>query len=292
MRNLRIGTCSWKYPSWHGLVYSKPEGIDYLEEYARRYDTVEIDQWFWSLFPQGKVRLPALRDAESYRKAVPANFRFTVKAPNSLTLTHHYPKESGKGKNALGEPNPHFLSKSLMTDFHESIAPLHDVLGPVILQFEYLNRNKMASQDALEKALESFASGLHEKAKLGVEIRNANYLNDRFFAFLRDQDFIPVLLEGYWMPPVADVHEKNKRRLEKFKTIILRLHGKDRDSMEDETGNQWNRIVRPADEALQRLAQIVAEWMDWGTQVFVNVNNHYEGSAPLTIERFRKCLRD
>ena len=32
---LRIGTCSWKYPSWEGLVYSKATGINYLEEYAR-----------------------------------------------------------------------------------------------------------------------------------------------------------------------------------------------------------------------------------------------------------------
>ena len=39
---LRIGTCSWKYPSWKGLVYSRATGIDYLAEYATRYDTVEI----------------------------------------------------------------------------------------------------------------------------------------------------------------------------------------------------------------------------------------------------------
>ncbi len=46
---LRIGTCSWKYPSWEGLVYSRSAGIDYLAEYARRYNTVEVDQWFWAL---------------------------------------------------------------------------------------------------------------------------------------------------------------------------------------------------------------------------------------------------
>ncbi|PLX23103.1 MAG: DUF72 domain-containing protein, partial [Ignavibacteria bacterium] len=46
MARLRIGTCSWKYPSWKGIVYSAPKGINYLEEYARVYDTVEIDQWF------------------------------------------------------------------------------------------------------------------------------------------------------------------------------------------------------------------------------------------------------
>lgn len=34
MSSLRIGTCSWKYPSWEGLVYSVAKDINYLEEYA------------------------------------------------------------------------------------------------------------------------------------------------------------------------------------------------------------------------------------------------------------------
>ena len=56
---IRIGTCSWKYPEWHGLVYSAPKGIDYLAEYSRKYSTVEIDQWFWSLFsPETGAKMP------------------------------------------------------------------------------------------------------------------------------------------------------------------------------------------------------------------------------------------
>lgn len=47
---LHIGTCSWKYPSWRGLVYSDAAQPDYLREYARQFEAVEIDQWFWSLF--------------------------------------------------------------------------------------------------------------------------------------------------------------------------------------------------------------------------------------------------
>ena len=43
MGKLRIGTCSWKYGSWKDLVYSASKGINFLEEYAARYNTVEID---------------------------------------------------------------------------------------------------------------------------------------------------------------------------------------------------------------------------------------------------------
>jgi len=42
MPRLRIGTCRWEYPSWAGLVYSAPEGIGHLAEYAQRCDTVEV----------------------------------------------------------------------------------------------------------------------------------------------------------------------------------------------------------------------------------------------------------
>ena len=101
MAELRIGTCIWKFPSWQGLVYSAPQGIDYLAEYARRYDTVEVDQWFWSLFGD-QAKLPRAAELEAYRRAVPADFRLSVKAPNSLTLSHHY----RKGKEGPLVPNP------------------------------------------------------------------------------------------------------------------------------------------------------------------------------------------
>jgi len=58
MSRLRIGTCSWRFPSWAGIVYSAPEGIDHLAEYARPHDTVEVGRWFWSLFGDGEPRLP------------------------------------------------------------------------------------------------------------------------------------------------------------------------------------------------------------------------------------------
>lgn len=279
---LRIGTCSWKYPSWSGLVYSRPTGIDYLAEYARRYSTVEVDQWFWSLFAGGKVRLPDARDVEAYRAAVDGRFRFTVKAPNSLTLTHTYSREKGH----LGDPNPGFLSPDLVREFIDSLAPLHDVLGPVILQFEYLNRDKMPSVKALMERLAAFRCALPEPFEYGVEIRNPNYLGGMFLDFLLEHRFVPVLLQGYWMPPVHEVMAREGERLRRFPTVVLRLHGPDREGIEAETGKSWDRIVQPRDAELASVAAGAAALVDAGVSIYVNVNNHYEGSAPLTIGRF------
>jgi uncharacterized protein YecE (DUF72 family) len=138
---IRIGTCSWKYDSWQGLVYPRGKEINYLKEYSTHFSTVEIDQWFWSLFKGDTVVLPKAEVVKEYARSVPPGFTFSIKVPNSITLTHHYNKK----KNAPLVPNPHFLSTELMEKFLQTLEPLGDHIGPVMFQFEYLNKNKMTS---------------------------------------------------------------------------------------------------------------------------------------------------
>lgn len=76
---LRIGTCSWKYDSWKGLIYDpdrryRPD--DYLPDYARHFTTVEVDQWFSSLFPIG-VRLPGAGVVRRYADCAPGKPAYT-----------------------------------------------------------------------------------------------------------------------------------------------------------------------------------------------------------------------
>ena len=84
MSSIRFGTCSWKYESWKGLIYPEIEKFDYLKEYSKHFNTVEIDQWFWSLFAPSKVVLPQKKIVTVYKNSVPKDFLFTVKVPNSL----------------------------------------------------------------------------------------------------------------------------------------------------------------------------------------------------------------
>jgi uncharacterized protein YecE (DUF72 family) len=287
LARIRIGSCSWKYPSWSGLVYSAAKRINYLEEYAERYDTVEIDQWFWSLFGDAAPRLPRAGDVAEYRAAVGDDFRFTLKLPNSLTLTHHYKKK----KSDPLVPNPHLLSAELLRAFVDSIEPLHDLLGPMMLQFEYLNRQKISGQEEFQTLLGRFLEQAPAAFTYAVEIRNSRYLNRPFFEFLEQASLAPVLLEGYWMPPVADVFRMYRQQIAAHGTIVVRLHGGDRKEIEEATGKRWDRIVDPRDKELAAVAGMVEELAGGGSDVFVNVNNHYEGCAPLTIERFRKLIR-
>ena len=165
--DIQFGTCSWKYPDWRGLVYgdATPPG-DFLREYAQRYETVEIDQWFWSLFGPEKLVLPNPGTAAAYAAAVPAGFLFGVKLPNALTLPHL----PGSGQALPPEPNPHFLSPVLLRDILSRLEPLHGKLGPVMLQFGYLNQQAMPSQAAFHERLAAFAGRLPDDYEWAVEI--------------------------------------------------------------------------------------------------------------------------
>ena len=287
---LRLGTCSWKYDSWKGLVYDREKTYrpnDYLADYARFFNSVEVDQWFWSLFPD-TVRLPEARTVKAYAAAVPDDFIFSVKAPNSLTLTHFYKKETGKSEDLAGRENPHFLDGELLSRFLEALAPLGKKLGPVMFQFEYLNKQKMPSREAFYERFGDFIAAAPKGPAYAVEIRNPNYLVPDFFDFLRLHHLGFVYLDGYYMPPIGEVFAKHKPRTAPFQ--VVRLHGGDRGEIEKETGEIWDKIVAPKPAAVEAAVDIVVANARNKIVTTVNINNHFEGSAPLTAVNFLDIL--
>ena len=279
MKNLNIGTCSWKYESWQGLVYPEFGNYNYLEEYSKKYNSVEIDQWFWSLHPNNKITLPKYNVVEEYLNSTPDDFKFTIKIPNSITLTHPY-----KSK----EINKHFLSLDLMDAFIDSINLLKPKVGMLIFQFEYLNKQKISSQIEFQQRLEELFLKLNRDYNYAVEIRNPNYLNKEMFSFLNNHDISFVFLHGYYMPPIFETFSKFSEYI-KNKTVI-RLHGFDRKGIELKTNKIWNEIVDPKDDDLKKLAEMLNNLLDQKVDTFINVNNHFEGSAPLTISKILEMM--
>jgi uncharacterized protein YecE (DUF72 family) len=291
MSMLRFGTCSWKYPSWKGLVYSDANGINYLEEYARRYRSVEVDQWFWSLFDTDSITLPKTETVADYLSSVDDDFRFTIKAPNSVTLTHMLRRRTERSS----APNPYFLSPQLFADFLARIEPMRPVTGCVILQFEYLNKQKMSGVDEFCDRIDAFLSALpdyDDPWPLGIELRNPNYLTDAYFTTIGRHGVPHVYCQGYYMPPARDVYHRAKSALAERMPgpAVIRLLGPDRSRIEAVTGRRWDRIVAPKDDELPQVVDMVTEMLRRGIDVYVNVNNHYEGSAPLTIEKLERLV--
>src|SRR5690606_3994076 len=95
-------------------------------------------------------------------------------------------------------------------------------------------------------------------------------------------------LHGYYMPPVWEVFSKFKDYINK--TVVLRLHGPDRKGIEEKSGNVWNSIIEPRDDEIDKIVGIIEFFNSKNVDTYVNVNNHFEGSAPLTINRIKDKL--
>jgi len=282
---LHIGTCSWKYPSWEGLVYSSRKPENFLREYAGKYNSVEVDQWFWSLFGTDQVLLPKPAVVQEYAASVPDHFRFVIKAPNSLSLTHFY-KNQTDGK--LVE-NPHFLSAELYQTFLDSLAGMRSRIGVISLQFEYLNRVKMPSPHLFLKRFVDFLQDIDTSIPLCVEVRNPNFLSAGYFNTLKDHGVGHTFCQGYYMPDITQIFQKHGHLLQG--TSVVRLLGPDRQGIEEISGQAWDKVVASKDEEIPGIASMIRKMVDQaGMDVYLTVNNHYEGSAPVTIQKMLSFL--
>jgi uncharacterized protein YecE (DUF72 family) len=279
-----IGTCSWKYDSWRGIVYSDPKEKNFLREYSLHFSTVEVDQWFWSLFAGDKVVLPHPKVVREYAESVPEDFIFSIKVPNSITLTHHYKKQKSDSLIV----NPHFLSVGVMKRFLELMEPLGSRIGPLNFQFEYLNKQKMGGVGEFVEKFGEFVSQLPSDFTYCVEIRNPNYLTAKYFDFLAASKLHHVFLHGYYMPSIFEVYKQFSDKIRSL--TLIRLHGGDRKGIEEQTGNDWSEIVAPKDGDLKSLASMLADLRARSVETFLYVNNHFEGSAPRTIARINDLL--
>ncbi len=277
-RTLSIGTCSWKYPSWEDLVYQAGSSESLLSQYAGRYRTVEVDQWFWSLGKRS-VGLPDPEVVKAYARETDEEFRFTIKAPNALTAPFAYGSKS--------ESNRWFLDTELFYQFLESLAPLLEKTALIILQFPYLNKSAVSSREHFSAHLATFSRSLPDSVTVAIEIRNPAWIDGSWFSFLSSASLVPVILSGYWMehfiPSVQSALETG------FEKLCIRLHGEDRGVIEEASGGNWSSIIEAKDDELSALAALLRGRDE---EIYLNVNNHYEGSAPLTIAKIQRLLEE
>ncbi|BCJ40414.1 histidine kinase [Actinoplanes ianthinogenes] len=141
---LWIGTSGWQYRDWRGGLYPEklPQRL-WLEHYAERFPTVEVNNAFY--------RLPERRTFEQWRERTPDGFVVAVKM--SRYLTHV------KRLREPAEPVARFLDRA---------AGLGDKLGPVLLQLPPTLR---ADLGALDETLSLFPG----EVRVAVEPRHASW---------------------------------------------------------------------------------------------------------------------
>jgi len=269
---IAFGTCSWNYDSWIGLVYTSKSShsAGYLREYAQKYRTVEVDSWFY--------KTPTPADTAEYLSYVDPTFTFSCKLSESITLTHP------RGKT---EPNPTFLSPDQFNQYAFGIEKLVPQLFAIEMEFEYLNKQKMASLSTFLNSLEAFLSQINTTLPLAIETRNSNYLKPEYFQFLHDYNLSHVFSEKLYMPSICSVYEQFGHLL--TDKVVVRLLGGDRKEIEAKTKGKWDSIVEEKAD-LPQIVDMLKDIDAKGKLLSVYVNNHYEGSAPLTIEKIQGMM--
>ncbi|HKA33476.1 MAG TPA: DUF72 domain-containing protein [Candidatus Binatia bacterium] len=148
-----VGTSGWNYKHWmNGTFY--PEGqpqSEWLEFYAERFGTVEINNSFY--------RLPPPETFAAWAKRVPADFIFAVKA--SRYVTHI------KRLKDPGDSVKLFLKNS---------AKLGKKLGPILFQLPPRMKADLDRLEGLRRAL-SRRRGL----KIALEFRDERWLNKEVY---------------------------------------------------------------------------------------------------------------
>ena len=156
MGDIRIGCSGWNYASWRATFYPpKLPASRWLEHYATRFDTVEVNNTFY--------RLAKRHNVARWVEQTPPGFCFAVKASQYLTHMKRL-TDMGQGVARLYEP----------------LEPLIESgkLGPVLWQLP--ERFKRDDQ-RLDHALTHLPPGTHT-----FEFRHPSWFHEDVYELLRE----------------------------------------------------------------------------------------------------------
>ncbi len=288
---LRLGTSSWSYPGWAGLVWERiyPEATlsrQGLTAYARHplLRSVCIDRSFYR--PLTEVQFAR------YAQQVPADFRFVVKAP-ALVCDAQVRGEDGQGR----QPNPLFLDPTVAVN--EFVVPALAGLGPKVgalvfqlspLPFAQLQRLPLLLERlrALLKALPDVRSATPDGV-IAVEVRDPEWLSPTvapaLAAVLRETGATYCLGLHAKMPRMAD--QLPLLRALWPGPLVCRwnlnpLHGAYGYEDAQREYGPYDRIHDVDQDTRELIVRTVRGITGAGQNAYVTISNKAEGCAPLS----------
>jgi uncharacterized protein YecE (DUF72 family) len=294
--HLRLGTSSWNYPGWAGLVwdgeYSETNLSRYgLAAYARHplLRTVSIDRSFY--------RPLNVAQFAQYASQVGPDFRFVVKAP-SLVTDALVRDESGKGMRT----NPHFLNaeEAVQMFVEPALEGLGSKLGALVFQISPLPGAWLAHMPRLIDRLHVLLDRipvLHKIAPDGVvavEVRDPQWLGPQFVQALRATGATYCMGLHAKMPRIAE--QLPLLRALWPGPLVCRwnlnpIHGAYGYEDARDAYSPYDRIIDPDPETRAALVRVIAGTAQAGHNVFVTLSNKAEGSAPLSVIELARAIR-
>lgn len=279
-RGLRLGTSSWSFPGWAGIVYDReaPQTVlarHGLAAYARHplLRTVGVDRTFYRPLPATELR--------TWAEVVPDDFRFLVKADRLLTS----PVDPDAG--AVRGPNPRFLDPAWAID--EVVGPVVEGLGPkagpLLFQFPPLAPNLVGGPAAFAERLHRFLDALPPGLTYAVELRTPALLTHRYASVLESTG----AAHCYTVHPAMSTLHEQLRAVRHYEQPVLvvrwMLHAGMRYEDARDRYEPFDRIVDEDAASLEAIAVAALDALIAERSAFVVINNKAEGSAPLSALR-------
>nr|WP_286197707.1 DUF72 domain-containing protein [Variovorax boronicumulans] len=297
---LHLGTSSWSFPGWDGLVW---EGTYTETLLARRglaayaqhplLRAVSLDRAFYQPLTVAQYA--------AYAEQVPPDFRFVVKAP-SVVADALVRQPDGRGMRA----NDGFLDPRLA--FSAFVEPALEGLGAragvLVFQLSPLAPAMLAHMPHWIERLGAMLAALPPSSQLrarapdlaiAVEVRNAEWLVPAFAEVLRAAGATYCLGAHPKLPPIEG-------QLPVLRALwpgpmvcrwnLNRMHGAYGYEEAKALYAPFDTLVDPDPPTRDVLARVARATLQAGHHAYITVNNKAEGSAPRTVEAMARLLAD
>ncbi|MGA7616032.1 MAG: DUF72 domain-containing protein [Thermoanaerobaculia bacterium] len=278
-RSIRLGTSSWSFPGWRGIVWDRPTNVRFLSRqglavYSRHplLRAVGVDRTYYT---------PVSADVlAGYASQVPGDFRFLVKAARACTSP-----ELRTGTDGPPAPNPHFLDpgwaiEHVVTPFMEGVG---DRGGPLVFQFPPLGSHFTRDPARFIAHIAAFLSALPKGPWYAVEIRDPELLTSDYAGALSVAGASHCVNVHPRMPPVGEQAEIASEAVADRLVIRWMLHGGMMYEEAKERYAPFDHLVDEDSDTRDAVARLATTAVTRGGEVMIVANNKAEGSAPLTL---------
>lgn len=202
-----VGTSSWKYSGWRGMLYDEARYVwrgkfaesrfekNCLAEYAEVFKTVCVDAAYYTF--------PSVKSLEGLAGQVPTDFQFGLKVTDTITLKK-FPKQPRFGARA-GRPNDDFLNADLFERaFLKPCESIRPHVGILMFEFSRFYPTDFENGRRFVTALDDFLGKLPKGWPYGIELRNRTWLVPEYFECLARYGVTHVYNSWTDMPPIEE----------------------------------------------------------------------------------------
>ena len=276
---LLLGTSSWSFPGWRGIVWAARGRAPSrqllaragLAAYARHplFRSVGLDRTYYGPIP---------REAFArYAGDVPTGFRFLVKAHDALVrpeTTHFLDTEHAESR--------------VIDPCVEGLGA--DKTGPLLFQFPPLELRPLGGVSGFAGRLHAFLSRLPVGPLYAVEVRNRELATREFYAALAESGAVPCFNLHPRMPRLGRQLAGHGAVLPPAVVVRWMLHAGFGYEAARSRYAPFDRLVDPDPDSREEVAGLVQEALRQARPVFVIANNKAEGSAPLSLEALARRI--